>query len=204
VFLDQSISFAGKVQQEFKTIGRYDRGVKQAGFLVLYKTTMPSVLIETGFLTNPLEEKFLASKEQQQKMADAMFTAFKNYKNELEGINVGKNETFLGKIEEKKEKEKAKTIPIPSKSNDVIFRVQIVMSPSQISLTDPRFRGMEVFEYEQSGAYKYTIGAIENDVNAANDLKNELRNNGFKDAFVVAFVENERISLEKAIKLAEK
>ena len=52
VFLDHSILFAEKLQKEFKKFGRYDRGVKQAGFLVLYKTTMPSVLIETGFLTN--------------------------------------------------------------------------------------------------------------------------------------------------------
>ena len=55
VFLDQSINFASKLQKEFKAIGRYNRGVKQAGFLVLYKTTMPSVLIETGFLTKPTE-----------------------------------------------------------------------------------------------------------------------------------------------------
>jgi N-acetylmuramoyl-L-alanine amidase len=53
VFLDHSINFASKLQDEFKRIGRYNRGVKQAGFIVLYKTTMPSVLIETGFLTNP-------------------------------------------------------------------------------------------------------------------------------------------------------
>ena len=71
VFLDQSINFASKLQTEFKTLGRHDRGVKQAGFLVLYKTTMPSVLIETGFLTNPTEEKFLSSDASQDLMAKA-------------------------------------------------------------------------------------------------------------------------------------
>ena len=71
VFLDQSISFASKLQLEFKSIGRFDRGVKQAGFLVLYKTTMPSVLIETGFLTNPKEEKFLSITETQMQMANS-------------------------------------------------------------------------------------------------------------------------------------
>jgi N-acetylmuramoyl-L-alanine amidase len=83
VFLDHSINFATKVQQEFKRLGRYDRGVKQAGFLVLYKTTMPSVLIETGFLTNPTEEKFLRDTLSQSKMAEAMFVAFQKYKNQL-------------------------------------------------------------------------------------------------------------------------
>ena len=90
VFLDQSISFASKLQTEFKELGRSDRGVKQAGFIVLYKTTMPSVLIETGFLTNPNEEKFLNDSINQLKMSSAMFSAFETYRNELEGIVVSK------------------------------------------------------------------------------------------------------------------
>jgi len=72
VFLDQSIMFASHLQSEFKKIGRHDRGVKQAGFLVLYKTTMPSVLIETGFLTNPKEEKFLSDSTTQLQMASLL------------------------------------------------------------------------------------------------------------------------------------
>ncbi|MDA7763017.1 N-acetylmuramoyl-L-alanine amidase [Crocinitomicaceae bacterium] len=59
VFLDHAILFAQNIQREFKKLGRHDRGVKQAGFVVLYRTTMPSVLIETGFLTNPKEENFI-------------------------------------------------------------------------------------------------------------------------------------------------
>jgi N-acetylmuramoyl-L-alanine amidase len=85
-FLDHSLSFAAKVQKQFKEkVGRHDRGVKQAGFLVLYMTTMPSVLIETGFLTNRNDENFLASAEGQDLMAKAIFNAFKEYKNEKEG-----------------------------------------------------------------------------------------------------------------------
>ncbi len=199
VFLDQSISFAGKLQAEFKSIGRYDRGVKQAGFLVLYKTTMPSVLIETGFLTNPTEEKFLASKESQQKMANAMFGAFVKYKSELEGVIV-ENETFINKIEEKKVEEKAKE----TSTSDVIFRVQIKTSDKRIPTTSAEFKGMQVFEYEQEGIYKYTVGNCVNDYATANKLKNEMRSSGFQHSFVVGFLNNERISLEKAIKLAEK
>lgn len=204
VFLDQSISFAGKLQAEFKGIGRFDRGVKQAGFLVLYKTTMPSVLIETGFLTNPDEEKFLADTTGQKKMAGAMFTAFEKYKNELEGVD---EKTGGGKQiappNSNNEKEPEKT-PEKTVSSKVIFRVQVETSDSKIATNSSRFKGLTVYEYKQDNLYKYTIGSFENDLTAANKYKNELREKGFSNAFVVAFQNGERISLEKAIKLAEK
>jgi len=200
VFLDQSILFAGKLQSEFKSLGRFDRGVKQAGFLVLYKTTMPSVLIETGFLTNPDEEKFLSDSTGQRKMANAMFTAFEKYKSELEGVDqkttTGK-QTATNTVDKEKEDEK-------EVSNKVIFRVQVETSDSKVSTSSARFKGLSVFEYKQDNLYKYTIGSFENDLAAANKYKNELREKGFSNAFVVAFQNGERISLEKAIKLAEK
>ncbi|HLP54500.1 MAG TPA: N-acetylmuramoyl-L-alanine amidase [Fluviicola sp.] len=206
VFLDQSILFAGKLQAEFKGIGRYDRGVKQAGFLVLYKTTMPSVLIETGFLTNPDEEKFLADTTGQKKMAGAMFTAFEKYKNELEGIDEktggGKQTAPAGGNE--KEPATADKTPEKTTSSKVIFRVQVETSDTKIATNSARFKGLSVYEYKQDNLYKYTIGSFENDLSAANKYKNELREKGFSNAFVVAFQNGERISLEKAIKLAEK
>lgn len=85
VNLDNSIKFAAKVQKETKSMGRNDRDVIQAGFLVLWKTAMPAVLIETGYLTNADEEKFLASTRGQQKMAFSIFKAIREYKYELEG-----------------------------------------------------------------------------------------------------------------------
>jgi N-acetylmuramoyl-L-alanine amidase len=84
-FLEKSLSFAAKVQEQFSRIGRSDKGVKQAGFLVLWKTKMPAVLIETGFLTNPEEEKFLGSSKGQDMMARAIFSALKKYKSEQMG-----------------------------------------------------------------------------------------------------------------------
>lgn len=197
VFLDQSIIFADKLQDEFKAIGRYNRGVKQAGFLVLYKTTMPSVLIETGFLTNKDEEKFLADEEGQKKMAGAMFTAFEKYKAGLEGVDYktrGNQEEVVDKA------------PIEKKDlNDkVVFRVQIETSETRIAANSSRFKKHEVFEYQQDKLYKYTVGEFAGDFNAANNYKNELRQKEFPNAFVVAFQNGERISLEKAIKLAEK
>jgi N-acetylmuramoyl-L-alanine amidase len=198
VYLDQSINFADKLQKEFKRIGRYDRGVKQAGFLVLYKTTMPSVLIETGFLTNPNEEKFLADSTGQRKMAQAMFTAFESYKNELEGVDSKtKNTNNLTT-------EAVNNSVSEDPKDQVVFRVQIETSDKKVSLTAPKFKGMKVLEYMQDNLYKYTVGEFKMDYKGANEYKNQMREQGFQHAFVVAFMNGERISLEKAIKLAEK
>jgi N-acetylmuramoyl-L-alanine amidase len=196
VFLDQSISFADKLQKEFTKLNRYNRGVKQAGFLVLYKTTMPSVLIETGFLTNPAEEKFLGDTTGQKKMATSMFAAFESYKNELEGIDVktvtnGNSEVISNTVEENSHKDK------------VVFRVQVETSEIKIASTSSKFKGIKVFEYKQDNLFKYTFGEYEKDFSGANKYKNELREMGYQHAFVVAFLNGERINLEKAIKLAE-
>ncbi|AEA45358.1 cell wall hydrolase/autolysin [Fluviicola taffensis DSM 16823] len=196
LFLDQSIVFADKLQGEFKAIGRYDRGVKQAGFLVLYKTTMPSVLIETGFLTNKEEEKFLADSTGQKKMAGAMFTAFEKYKAELEGVDY-----------KTRGPQPNNNIPLVEKNegkDQIVFRVQIETSESKINSNSARFKKHNVFEYQQDKLYKYTVGEFVNDFAAANSYKNEIRQKDFPHAFVVAFQNGERISLEKAIKLAEK
>jgi N-acetylmuramoyl-L-alanine amidase len=84
-FLASSVKFASKVEDQFaKTYQRKSFGVKQAGFLVIWRTAMPSVLVETGFLTNPDEEGYLASEKGQQEVADAIANAFKQYKEEIE------------------------------------------------------------------------------------------------------------------------
>ncbi|WP_078063258.1 N-acetylmuramoyl-L-alanine amidase [Solirubrum puertoriconensis] len=88
--IDNSLRFAAKVDHEFRTsVGRPSRGVKQAGFLVLWKSTMPSVLIEAGFLTNPAEERYLNDKANQSYMASGIYRAFRKYKQELEAGSAG-------------------------------------------------------------------------------------------------------------------
>lgn len=78
-----SISLAHKIETQFKDrVNRRSRGVKQAGLLVLWKTTMPSVLVEVGFLTNSEEEKFLQSQNGQVLMASGIYRAIKEYKQE--------------------------------------------------------------------------------------------------------------------------
>ena len=103
-FMNHSLSFAAKVQNQFdKHAGRFNRGVKQAGFLVLYKTAMPSVLIETGFLTHAEEEKYLLSTKGQTTIATCIYQAFKEYKVEMEGGSM--DETAISKNEPDKDSE---------------------------------------------------------------------------------------------------
>jgi N-acetylmuramoyl-L-alanine amidase len=220
VYLDQSILFAERLQSEFKAIGRHDRGVRQAGFLVLHQTTMPSVLIETGFLTNPSEEKFLGSKDGQVQMANSIFKAFKRYKNKLEGISeeITNDKVEIKTVEPEKKPEKNQEFTQkekePEKNNvtndnqvdtkgKVIFKIQFDMSDKSIPLNSSRFKGLKTDEYMHDGAYKYVTGNFVNDFNGANAYKNEVRKLGFSTAFVVAFLDGERINLEKGIKLAQ-
>lgn len=87
-YLESSVKFADKIEKQFKSrVGRNSRGIKQAGFIVLYKTAMPSVLVEVGFLTNATEEKFLGTDAGQDLIASGIYRAFKEYKSEVESIN---------------------------------------------------------------------------------------------------------------------
>lgn len=86
-FQDQSTILAQKVEDQFKSkIERKSRGVKQAGFLVLYKTSMPSILVEAGFLTNKNEEDYLNSTEGKEEIAEGVFNAFNEFKTEMEAL----------------------------------------------------------------------------------------------------------------------
>lgn len=86
-FQSSSLSFASKVEEECAKSGRRDRGVKQSGFWVLWRTAMPSALIEVGFLSNASEEKFLATEKGQDALAAGIYRAFASYKKEVESIN---------------------------------------------------------------------------------------------------------------------
>ena len=213
VFLDHAILFAQNIQKEFKKLGRHDRGVKQAGFVVLYRTTMPSVLVETGFLTNSKEENFIGKDPGQNKMARAMFDAFVKYKNKIEGTDADISEIKETIVEDSKEKNE----PIDDSSfaqkveNDItktkglIFRVQIISSTKDLPSNSVRFKNeKEIYKYYQGGLFKYCAGNFSNDIDSAKKHKVKMREIGFKGAFVVAFLDGERIGIEKAIKLVEK
>ena len=173
VNLDHSINFAVKIQDQMEKLERHNRGVRQAGFLVLYKTTMPSVLIETGFLTNPEEENFLASEANQTKMASHLFKAFEEYKVEFEGADLSVNSTING-IDTTLFGMDEGTVG----NDEITFRVQIETSTTKLSTDDERFQRMPIWMYEAGGLYKYTVGLFQ-DINAANKLKKEMRSKGY-------------------------
>ncbi|MBL4594642.1 MAG: N-acetylmuramoyl-L-alanine amidase [Flavobacteriales bacterium] len=212
-FIDQSLNFAAKIQTQFTDrVGRKNRGVKQAGFLVLHQTNMPSVLIEMGFLTNKEEEKFLISSIGQDYMASAVFRAFKAYKKEIEAkqkVEIDTEEpnkkevikdVKVEPVESKKKKKKKKTKDVDVEKG-VVFKVQITTSSKQIELKPENFNGIEnVSIYKAGGLYRYVVGKEKN-MSDANRLQLQLRAKGFKDAFIVAFSDGERISVSSALKL---
>jgi N-acetylmuramoyl-L-alanine amidase len=211
IFLDHSINFASKLQTEFKQIGRFDRGVKQAGFLVLYKTTMPSVLIETGFLTNSSDEIFLKNPDTQNKIAGAMFEAFQKYKAELEGVDVLKGDKKSNSANPTKNTEgnnesqylNSAQVNLAKKSV-IIFKVQLETSDKKVSLSTQKYAGIKVEEEKDGATYKYVTGNFEGDFTAANTLKNELRKKGFVNAFVYATENGIRVPLEEGMRKLNK
>lgn len=209
-YMKQSVNFAAKVQEQMVDLGRRDRGVKQAGFLVLVKTTMPSVLIETGFLTNRDEELFLKDPAAQAKMAHGIFKAFSAYKKEIDGVNavVSDDTTPAVVVDETPETpENKETTPVGESplANDtgVRFKVQIATSSRPIPLKPENFKGVSnVDEYLSSGMYKYTVGQ-EASFDDARALQAELREKGFNGSFIVAFKDGVRMNLQEAIEMTK-
>ncbi len=218
-FLDQSLKFASHIQQEMKTKGRSGRGVKQAGFLVLYKTTMPSVLIETGFLSNADEEKYLTSEKGQEESANAIFKAFKSYKNSVESGRMGSEGTVrdlddTSSSNEVKTQEKEEVKPTtgnhspetstPENDDDFFWAVQFYVSQVKISKTSSKFKGLkEIREVKEGKTYKYTTGEIEDQDDAVN-LQSKVRKLGFKDAFVVGYSDGKKVSYKEAVEISKR
>src|SRR6185436_2103534 len=271
-YMNQSISFASKIQTEIQDYaGRTNRGVKQAGFLVLYRTAMPSVLIETGFLTSPSEERYLLSEKGQADIASSIFKAFREYKIDMESDGIqepekkepesnpavtipeaktpGQKDTMVEKEnkkdtlpitrKEKKEeenstkenkiqvvndstlysppvtvkaepkKEPAKKIisekPAPSDNTGFFYTVQIGAAPANAKTGLERYNTVNDLKKitGEDGIIRFTAGNFQN-LNDAINLQTSLRNEGFKDAFVTAYFNNKRITLQEAAKLSKK
>ncbi len=190
--LDQSLNFAAKVQKQFKDrVGLRDRGVYQAGFIVLFQTTMPGVLVETSYLSNAKDEKYLLSSEGQVFIASAIYRAFGEYKTEFEQNILLSKKTNPPIVKEEK------------KVQDIVYRVQIASSSRDIR-DHKRFKNLgELFVYSHNGLNRYCVGN-EKSLESANELKNNLRQRKFKDAFVVSFLNGERIPLDQAQELLKK
>lgn len=211
IFLEQSLQLAANVQNQFeKRLGRVNRGVKQAGFLVLYKTTMPGILIESGFISNAEEETYLGSENGQTLIASALYRAFRDYKNAIEGCTAGTIDNpvlvpevkdTVPKVNRPPDPHYAGTIDTNATVDEICFRVQFATSSAKKPVNSPEFKNLqEVRYYTQGGVYKYTCGNL-NSLEDAVKLQQTVQQQGFKDAFVVAFRNEQRITPAEAVLL---
>ena len=195
--LDKSFLLAADIQQNFsKALKRKNRGVKQAGFVVLHQTYMPSVLIELGFLTNKNEGKFLNSKSGQQKMAKEIARSIKKYYNQLKLNTVAVNDQIS--IENTKVDS---TIRDEDKlDEEVVFKIQIASSKNKIQLKSYNFKGLKNVQRVKVGSYyKYYFGVTTN----YNKVKNSLlkaKSKGYSDAYIAAFKKGKKVSLTEVLK----
>ena len=234
-YMEQSVHLASLMQKQFRqTCRRADRGVHQAGFLVLKASAMPSILIELGFISTPEEERYLNSEEGAGTMAKGIYRAFLNYKREHELRLTGVSKTIVPTEQEEdnapaiaqKDTEsvntapqqekllaKAKTKPaataktapkrpivVESATNDseITFKIQILTSSKPLAKNDKRLKGLkEVDYYKEGGIYKYTYGASA-DYNKVLRTKRTITAQ-FKDAFIIAFRNGEKMNVNEAI-----
>ncbi len=192
--LEQSILFATYVENTFKELAKLpSRGVKQAGFLVLRETTMPSVLIETGFLSTDTDENYLMKKENQEEMAGTMLKAFTRYKNKIEDPLVAEANPAISKNTTALSTDPVKTQvkSDPKYPQKVAYRIQIAASSS--ATPDERFRRIEDLEVVKEGEiYKYLVGYFSSP-DAARPRLSVLKVDGFEGAFIVAYKDGQRI-----------
>ncbi|MFZ5553875.1 MAG: N-acetylmuramoyl-L-alanine amidase [Bacteroidota bacterium] len=192
IYMKQSMSFAEKIQAYMVNTPKItDRGVKQAGFLVLHQVNMPSVLIETGFLTNTEEEKTLNDKQSQEDIAASIFKAFVDYKNEIDtknGVKINTDENPVVKDTVLKKEE-----PAIADDGKIVYKVQIATSSDPLEITAENFKGLTAVEvYQHNNIYKYTYGKS-NNFDEAKKLMSEARDKGYKNAFIIKFQNGKRI-----------
>ncbi len=192
--LEQSILFADCIEKQFtQGLARKSRGVKQAGFLVLRNTTMPSVLIEAGFLSHDNDEAFLGDKTNHTTMAQAIFKAFSEYKGHMEGYVPVEAEPV---VSTEVPSTQPVSVPVP---NGISFYVQLAASKSPLTTEVAKWKIKGFIETKQeNGYYKYLAGPFA-EAGEANALQKELRASTCKDAFVVAYRENQRIPMTEAV-----
>lgn len=204
--LEQSITLANSVESAFKKMKHLpSRGVKQAGFLVLRETTMPSVLIETGFLSTDADENFLMKKENQAKVADAILSAFGNYKKELEDQQKEIAEA-LKEVERTQEpstgtivkentaQSNSSAIKTGTPTNDpsqIVYRIQIAASSKPT--VDARYNSLEDLEViKEDALFKFIVGNFSNREAAMGRLST-LKASGFDGAFIITYKGGQRV-----------
>ena len=223
----QSVELAKMVQKRTCAAAtRPNKGVKQAGFLVLRETSMPSCLIELGFISTPSEEQFLNSDEGIANMGRGIYQAFCDYlskydksftvpfKPELsrQELDERPQPAVEETREERKEetKEERKTAPAEKPANQEekqkvnqdeapVFKVQILTSNVKLKSGSRQLKGQEDADFYKDGnIYKYTVGASTN-YNEIYRLRKQLLSK-FPEAFIIAFKNGQRMDVQQAIR----
>ena len=215
-FVKESIHIAQYVQENFSNdANRHDRGVRQAGFLVLNATSMPSILVELGYISNAEEAKYLASATAQKRLSDCISKAFDQYYTDLKKLSDGsvqlagaspsaaRPQEGRRKSATDKDGEEKSTVKADAEVDVPVFKVQFLSSSKKLSRGDAALKGLSpVAYYYDKGLYKYTYGESTN----YNEILRTKRkvNEKFKDAFIVAFIKGERVDTQQAIALFRK
>ncbi|MEX0313815.1 MAG: N-acetylmuramoyl-L-alanine amidase [Allomuricauda sp.] len=228
-FLEQSIILGKKLQDNFtKRLKRKDRRVKQAGFIVLHQTFMPSVLVEAGFLTNKNEGSYLNSSKGQQEMGKAIADAIIAYKDDIaSGFDIDDTPVVIEdssgalhtttKEEQKTPKKEVATTTSPkpkvvvstpkkeestkpTTANGVIFKVQLMASAKNIPLKGENFNGLDALSKEPyKNLYRYMYGNTSS-YNEAKRLKSRADSKGYTTSYIVAYRNGSRVSLKEVLK----
>ena len=180
-YLDQSINAANFIQNSFvKNLKRKNRTVKQAGFIVLKYTYMPSVLVETGFLTNKNEGKYLNSKRGQNEMSKSIADAIIDYKKSILNTSIEPYQNYV----------------VEDDSNNTFLKIQIASGSKFLPLKSYNFKGLDQLSYSKIGKnYKYYYENT-NNYEKAKEFLLKAKKVGFKDAIIVPFNNGKRISLD--------
>lgn len=208
-YMEQSVSLAKQIQRQFKSHAkRVDKGVHQAGFLVLRATSMPSVLVELGYISTPDEERYLSSREGVAALSRSIYNAFVAYQKGTETVAPAETPAQASAEENAPETKpdadrrnpETKTPPAekPEKVEEAVFKVQILTSSRPLKGNDPKLKGVKASFYKEGGVYKYTYGET-TDYNKILRLRREIAAK-FKDAFIIAFRGGEKTDVREAIR----
>jgi N-acetylmuramoyl-L-alanine amidase len=218
-YLDNSISLASKVQDAFESLGKKIRGegVKQAPFMVLHKAYMPRVLIEMGFISNTIEGNILNSEEGQNQIAKAISDAIISYKAEYFGTNeieiiqealpqdkiekpVNENlQTPSVPVQEPRVDSQA-VLPSVNVNAGLVFKVQLLASLTNLDTNSKKFKGLDdIAVVTENKYFKYLYGNTTDYEIAKRDLK-MAKEKGFSSAFLIAYKNGEKVSIQDALK----
>ena len=206
-YLDQSILLAQKIQDNFTNrLKRKNRGVKQAVFWVLHNTYMPSVLIETGFITNKTEGDYLNSVEGSSKISKSISDAILDYRSNLNTDTfIQENTPPTEEVETTPETVKSVEPNNSPKNSDasIVFKVQIAAGSKKLDTKSYNFNGLnDISRTKSKSIYRYFYGKTSS-YDTATALKEEALNKGYKSAFIVAYKNDERIAIKTALKSKE-